>query len=873
MIQPKENQQVATPLLGDYLPEIYRFSKIDALKNELKSEAFLNFSFRKRFKFLAEKLIDHIQTAPDQTFLLPTVLEFINTVNDAHVLEEFVSFPFFEFWLNHFSNLTPEENQNIRNKIMGKAIPRDAYQAFFPIGMGKIYKGSHYVTAHLSPDVDTMIASFWGWVDAFAARVGTGLHVWCLPGGPPESPVTTLFKQLFGSQSIEIMARYATTLTLSSMDLVTHKSLSKKHGAINISNLDHGTSERAIVLVDEEGHYRGDWRSTDVELVRQVIILFKASLRWFENNLHYQLIDLFGKKELSTADIPHFLKAAFCKRIADCDTTHELSQDQTAYLDRFLKEILRLEKGIASTFSELDDALVLMGVNALDVFEHELADLEKSDLFDDAGRLREDRSLLFKQLETIYRNLNHAIFEVRNWAERLDVSIAIKEKVLNIPSTTLTMHSEVDVIRGKMNGFDYLCVTTPEENGFQYPVGVVWDKDLRLNELGTVSFRDFSNFEEVKMASYLTVISVIDHHKTSLSTLTPPMVILGDTQSCNVLVAEQTLSINDRYSLLGLSAAAVKSQLQELERSSSSLHLRERLLQRRLAAEYNQGSWISPAREYMEYLFFIHAILDDTDLLTKVSARDVVCVAELINRLKSLQLQRDVEVITLDDIAQDSEFAKNAAKKILHNEEMYSIYKKSFDYRNKEIEENLRQCIAGKESNFFADTKIQNGCSRIGQTKVFPLNIPFFAKNEEVIQSTWVHKAREANRTHPELDLHLFMVSTIASAQDLYEGLKQKYTHQDELWFWIPQTELAQNHLASFLSAFAQAPEMIHNQLSLETWDPIVTQLFKRYFIPIESMIENSEDEKRPKAILRFQAGTLNSRKAMVSPYLPKLLA
>ena len=46
--------------------------------------------------------------------------------------------------------------------------------------------------------------------------------------------------------------------------------------------------------------------------------------------------------------------------------------------------------------------------------------------------------------------------------------------------------------------------------------------------------------------------------------------------------------------------------------------------------------FIHPAREFREYLCFLHAILDDTDLLTKVSSRDLECVAQFLNRLKSL---------------------------------------------------------------------------------------------------------------------------------------------------------------------------------------------------------------------------------------------
>lgn len=873
MTQVNASESTTAPLLGDYLPPIHRFEGLESFDKYLQSEEFLSLSFRKRFKHLAEKLIQKILEMPDEVFLLPAVLEYIDLINKSCVLIEVISFPYFEFWLNHFSGLDEAHNQKIRNKIMGKSLPRDAYQALFPIGMGKIYKGSHYVVAHLSPDVDTMIASFWGWVDAFAARVSTGLHVWCLPGGPPESPVTTLLTQIFGANAIDIIARKATTLTLSSIDLLTHKNLNKKHGGINISNLDHGASERAVILIDEEGHYLGDWRSTDVEFVRQIIVLFKACLRWFENNLHYQLITLFGKRALKRDDISTFLASVFSKKISASEISAEFSENQIVFLDSFLKTILNLKNGAEATFSDLNDALVKQGVHALDRFEIQIGELKNSDLFDKQGNLNEDRSNIFRHLESIHKQLNEAIYEVRNWAEQLDISMDIKEKVLKIPSTTLAMGTEVDVIRGKMGDYDYLCVTTQDSDGKQYPLGVVWDKDVRMKELGTVSFRDFSNFEEVKMASYLTVISVIDHHKTNISTLTPPLVILGDAQACNVLVAEQALLINDRYSLLGLTPELFKAMLPAIEKENHSLRLQERLFDRRIAAEHHKAHWISRTREYLEYLFFIHAIMDDTDLLTKVSARDVICVVELINRLKSLQLQRDVEVVSLDDIPQDERFAKAAAKKILTHKEMYSIYKKSFEFRQKEIETNLKLCVQHNSSGFFADTKSQNGCCRIGQAKMFPNNIPYFKENESAIRSVWVEKAREAAQNRNELDFHLFMISTIASAKDLFEGKKAQYAHQDELWFWIPDTESGQNHLASFLSAFSQSSEMTHNTLSLETWDPSVTELFNRHFLPIDNRVEHARDETQPKAILRFEAGTLNSRKAMISPYLPRLLS
>src|SRR5262249_46143249 len=136
----------------------------------------------------------------------------------------------FEFWLNLFSDLPEQENSDIRAKIMGKSVPRLNYQAFFPVGMDRSFPGTHFVAAHLSPDVDTMIASYYSWMDAFAIRIGTSLHFWSLPGGPPDSPISSILKELYGSNFFTYLARTAHTLTLTAMDLVTQHNFSKEKG-------------------------------------------------------------------------------------------------------------------------------------------------------------------------------------------------------------------------------------------------------------------------------------------------------------------------------------------------------------------------------------------------------------------------------------------------------------------------------------------------------------------------------------------------------------------------------------------------------------------------------------------------------------------
>ena len=85
-----------------------------------------------------------------------------------------------------------------------------------------------------------------------------------------------------------------------------------------LSMVDHERHPNALILIDQEGYYVGDWRNFDVEGVHQVIMLLNACLRWYENNLHIGLISLFGKEKVLRGDLPKFLRWALGTRIRDC---------------------------------------------------------------------------------------------------------------------------------------------------------------------------------------------------------------------------------------------------------------------------------------------------------------------------------------------------------------------------------------------------------------------------------------------------------------------------------------------------------------------------------------------------------------------------
>lgn len=882
----KEHQQEISEeiLLGNFEIPPFLFPNLDKVFEQFHQPDFQALTTRKRFKKVNQVLLKLIEEAPEQSFLLTAIVNYIEKINEVRILNEPYLFSSFEFWLNQFSSLTDHANYLIRAKITGKHVPRSEYQSFFPIGMGKTFTGTHFVAAHLSPDVDTTIASFWGWVDALAARVGTGLHLWSLPGGPPDSTVMKIFRDMFGQSAFQSLARQAGTVTLNAMDILTQQNFVKEQGDILTTEIDHGPIEKAVVLINENGNYIGDWRASDVELISPILFLVRACLRWFENNLHSKLISFFAKADLSIHDVPSLISSGFNVKIEDCEPVLDFSPVQKEQLHVFFSKVLGIRDGLKGTFADLNVALKDCGVSDLFDFQKEVEALPSRGLFRSDGSLEENRSQIFLHLEKIIAHLDNAIQAVRNYTDRLSIAMDIKHKVLGLPSIFITLRSDIDEMRVKLKNYDYLTVVVQGHDNSFFPLGVVRAVDLRKSILGTVSLRDFCNQEEIKMASYLEVISVIDHHKSSLKTTSTPLALIGDAQSCNILIAEQSILINDRYSLAGMSSKDIESQIRQLialPTTTANVRLMQRLLQRRLAAQSSQSYYINPTREFTEYLCFLHAILDDTDLLTKVSDRDVDCVAVLLNKMKTFALKKEIEILNFDNIPKDKNYAKSAAKRILQHPDMYSLYKKVYMFKEKEVEANLKNCIDGFTSNVFTDTKEQNGCARVGQTKMFSSNFPFYLQHADDLRRIWFQEATAVHKEHPEIDFHLHMISTIASADEVYKDNVGHYDHQDEIWFWVPSTQQAYDHLGSFLSSFqtaldTQKTKIDKSKMSIEFLGPNaveMSQTFAQNFGPIKSKVVDNADKGLPLAVLRFCAGTLNSRKSMITPYIPRLIS
>ena len=383
-----------------------QFDGVEEVFKGFQSKAFIELNRYEKNDKINFTLYELIGAHTKRGFLLTEVIDFVTRVIKARLIEKY-SFHEFELWLEQFSGLPSEKSDEIRGHIVGKHIPRDEYQTFFPIGMGKKYKGTHFIAAHQSPDLDTIVASFWGWADAFAARVSSGLHIWNVPGGAPRPhiEVDLLFFQMLGAGVFESLAKTREELTLNSLDLLTQEGYLRKTADDLMLSINHERTQNAVVLVDPDGYYIGDWRSIDVEGVRQVIMLLNNCLRWLESQLHVRLISLFAKEDISRAEFEQFVQDTFDEKIKDLEPALEFTVRQLNYLDLYLKNVLECQDGLEASLKVFAKAVEKNGIADFSLFQRELENLTKSKVFDASGAVVENRPLLFLHLEKVVKSL------------------------------------------------------------------------------------------------------------------------------------------------------------------------------------------------------------------------------------------------------------------------------------------------------------------------------------------------------------------------------------------------------------------------------------------------------------------------------------
>lgn len=838
---------------------------------EIDCSAFKKLSVFDKHQKVNQVLFDLLESADINSFLLPHVVTFISRVRESLSTYNLGSF---EFWLNHFSGVSDEHQLIIRAKIVGKHLPRSVYQKMFPLGLGDRYPGPHFSLAHYATDLDTTVASFHCFMAAFGSRIAESRHHWVVPGGPPQGSIEIdfVFKQALGADVFKALSQQDKLIQISSLDLLTQDNIEKKTLQELSYDVDHARSKKAVILVEDNGCYLGDWRHMDVDPVRAIISRFWNMMIEHQNAFHIGLISLFAKKELKESDLKHFTEQVLGKRLADCNCSGEFASEHRVLLDKFLRDVVGVEQGFQCTYGELVSRLEEM--HDFIELKKELVSLSDRPFFDDKGHVVGDRGLIFGELEKVIANQKEEYKNLLRYFDTLKVAHEIKRKVLGLAPTYITHSAELDQIQKMMGDYSHLTVTY-KEGDHQYPLGVVHATDLKRKAIATASWNDFSNPKEADSRREIEVISYIDHHKSEVRTMKPATGIVMDAQSSNSIYANLLFEINDRFSTGGMTLEEIEKQIEEVKGEltfPSHVRILQRLLVRKDALSQNKQTTycVTKEKETLEYLQCVFAILDDTDLLTKVTAYDVETMCSLVNRLKSLMLGKEVEVVNFDDIPRNKDgFVKAAAKKLLQTKDLYSLYSIIYKAKEEAIEELVQLTARGSETPFFQDTKILNEHACIGQFKHFIQNAATVSKKNHDLVKIWINRAHAAKKENNELKLFMFMMSTISSADELFSDKIENPDYHDELWFYLPNEEKrSEAYLKKFLVSFAHSSPLAREQISFEVsakrkdLEEICKDAFSR-------PIDINHHKLDPNFIcLKVPQKKLVSRKAQIAPNL-----
>ncbi len=844
-----------------------KFSK--DIYDEIDSEAFKKLATYQKHNRVNTLLFDAIQKEEDEVFLLPHVVDYITHIRTILPTYHLASF---EFWLNQHLEISDEIKMRIRAKIVGKWIHRNEYQNFFPINTGAYFPGSHYSYGHISPDLDTTVASFASFLAAFGAKVGEGRHHWVLPGGPPKESIEIefFFKKALGEEFFSAIGSASTKFLISALDLVSQKNIIRKLSSTLTYDIDPERGRQAVIHVDERGCYLGDWRSVDVDPVRSIVDKFRNFLTEYQNKFVVGIITLFSNDSLDSKNWTGFLNQKFLNKFSESLSARELNEKQQRLLDKFIKEVLFIPNGLNATIGEFFEVAKSFGFEEL---KEKLESVKKSGLFDRRGELTENRALIFKKLEEILSLEKEAFHRFFQYIDSLEAAMEIKRKVLEREPSYLSHLAEFDEIVQVIKDYGHLTVNY-QENGTLYPLGVIYADDIKRKVIATTSWNDFSNPGETDLREGVEVISYIDHHKSNITTARPAFgMVRADAQSSNSMIARINFDINDRYSTGGMTKEEIEERIKKISKhinSPTNIRILERLLQKKRAHESKGDFYVAKEREILEYIQFIFAILDDTDLLTKVSEYDLDVMASLLNRLKSLMLGDEVEIVNFDDILRnDPEFTKKAAKKLLQTHDLYSLYGVIYKAKEEAIDHLIQMTASGKETHFFQDTKLlgSGGYAAVGQFKHFARNEPLLRKNITKIRKAWIERSERTFKKGPEILLHMFMVSTVSSAEELFSDSLQKPTYSDEIWFWVPEDDKkAEHYLTNFFLEFAKTPRAVKQELCFEfcgkanRYEKIFAEAFAG------KMFKSEHSKSEPTMIvLKVAAGSIKSRKTDVA--------
>ena len=825
----------------------------------LFADDYSSLSMFERHTRASQVIFDTVLASSGQGFLFRDVIGCISVIRKK--IAKTYCFSSFELWLNHYCSASKEDQGIVRAKIVGKSLNRSDYQQFFPIGLGNTFFGSHFTIAHFSPDLDTTIASLWGFMDAFGARVSDGLHYWQVPGGRPKGVVELdlLFDRIFSRDLFDVVAKSSRGPELTSLDFLSARGIRRSNLSDLSSSIDYDFKKTALVVTDEKGHYVGDWRSKDANAIRNLVMRLLSLVSAYEHSCSLFLIQKLAKGQLK--DLEKGCQEFLSRPLNDCSQGADLTPKMQERLEKLIVHFLGIDAGLGVCYGEFLERVDLKRAKEL------LA------LMQNCHRELETDGASFAFLEKLSLVQGEFFNDFKASLDTLESGLKIKKAVFGIGAKALSHVASLDEVKTGINDYHHVSVAYEGEGlETRTPLGVIWSEDLKKKALASVSLRDFSNFDEMQCPDYMQVISCVDHHKSKFSTAQVSRSVVSDSQSSNAIIASMVFELNDRVSCGAMTIDSVEESLKKVFAMSDSalkFRIQRRLLQRKENLLKKHDKFVSYDREFIEYYHFLYAIFDDTDLLNKVTAFDLRTIASLLNRMKSLSLKDEVEVVNFDDIEGDENFLKLAQRRLLENKDLYSLYVANDEQKKTFLEKQIIECVNKKGMTFFSDTKIQNKYACIGQFKMMRQIEPLFREKRSSIQEIFVERSETIYRENSSVNLFMFMLSSIDSAQEVYQGSTNASNYKDELWFYTPSAEKkGMNNLALFLSSFLGSSKMVNQKYEVECIGPDAQKysaLIKKLGCSASIM---SSSASFSLLVLKIACKSIRSRKSDISVHL-----
>uniref|UniRef100_UPI001300B384 hypothetical protein n=1 Tax=Candidatus Similichlamydia epinepheli TaxID=1903953 RepID=UPI001300B384 len=436
------------------------------------------------------------------------------------------------------------------------------------------------------------------------------------------------------------------------------------------------------------------------------------------SQMRIALLDYLAKKDPHHT-LEHFLDDCIKKTLQNDTTYLRYTSKTKTNLAKLFESLFSIS--ISSTMEDLALSLEQNGISELKQFFMHLHQLRSMMGSDRASLLQEIKKIL-EPLDSLTEQVFHFLRKGQN-ALLLKISLWGHSSRWVTRETTLTRLQ--DLFSSSTTPLPVVLLT---DEGNLFPIGCV-EKDRAMIACGTVSLRDFSNRLEANISHELEIISVIDHHKTSIQTTTPSLLYIADVQACSVL-------------------------LSELENQS--------LQQYGKMEEYT----VAPERKLLFAFSILAAIFDDTDLLAKAKIRDFTAVCALLSELSHEHLSWSAGA-SLDEIRQ----------MLLGSSHAFEIYSKFFALREENMKKSIEKAAQKESFELFSDSKGTRVL--IGQTKLFLNNWPQLRSLRSQLLQQWL---RFGQSKGDHLLFFSHVMSTICSAEQVIKGTPHPKDHKDQLW-------------------------------------------------------------------------------------------